>query len=201
MAAALAALTDEQRDAIALRFFAGLSAREAAEVMGKQEGTVRGLQFRAIAALAAAARDRRAGRPSTATAVRPRRDGPADGRRMIDLMAGDAELRRRLEAYAEARLSPDLAATTRMRARVLAVAHRQAALARADAAADRRADRPCPADRPTVRATRPRRSARSRIAPLTALLAACLGLAVVAGTALAARPVGRSTAPGSGSRP
>ena len=44
-------LTDEQREAIALRFFAGLSAREAAEVMGKQEGTVRGLQFRAIAAL------------------------------------------------------------------------------------------------------------------------------------------------------
>jgi RNA polymerase sigma factor (sigma-70 family) len=47
----LAALTDEQREAIALRFFAGLSAREAAVVMGKQEGTVRGLQFRAIAAL------------------------------------------------------------------------------------------------------------------------------------------------------
>src|SRR6476661_7119606 len=51
VAEALAALTDEQRDAIALRFFAGLSAREAAEVMGKQEGTIRGLQFRAIAAL------------------------------------------------------------------------------------------------------------------------------------------------------
>jgi RNA polymerase sigma-70 factor (ECF subfamily) len=49
--AALAALTDDQRDAIALRFFAGLSAREAADVMGKQEGTVRGLQFRAIAAM------------------------------------------------------------------------------------------------------------------------------------------------------
>src|SRR2546422_7958306 len=48
---ALTALTDEQRDAIALRFFAGLSAREAAVAMGKQEGTVRGLQFRAIAAL------------------------------------------------------------------------------------------------------------------------------------------------------
>lgn len=48
---ALAALTDEQREAIELRFFAGLSAREAAAVMGKQEGTVRGLQFRAIAAL------------------------------------------------------------------------------------------------------------------------------------------------------
>jgi RNA polymerase sigma-70 factor, ECF subfamily len=48
---ALAALTSEQREAIALRFFAGLSAREAAEAMGKQEGTIRGLQFRAIAAL------------------------------------------------------------------------------------------------------------------------------------------------------
>jgi RNA polymerase sigma-70 factor (ECF subfamily) len=51
VAAALESLTDEQREAIALRFFAGLSAREAAEAMGKQEGTVRGLQFRAIAAL------------------------------------------------------------------------------------------------------------------------------------------------------
>jgi RNA polymerase sigma-70 factor (ECF subfamily) len=49
--AALATLTDDQREAIALRFFAGLSAREAAEVMGRQEGTIRGLQFRAIAAL------------------------------------------------------------------------------------------------------------------------------------------------------
>ena len=51
VARALAELTDEQREAIELRFFAGLSAREAAEVMGRQEGTVRGLQFRAIAAL------------------------------------------------------------------------------------------------------------------------------------------------------
>jgi RNA polymerase sigma-70 factor (ECF subfamily) len=51
VAAALAALTDEQREAVALRFFGGLSARETAEAMGKQEGTVRGLQFRAIAAI------------------------------------------------------------------------------------------------------------------------------------------------------
>jgi RNA polymerase sigma-70 factor (ECF subfamily) len=48
---ALATLTSDQREAIALRFFAGLSAREAAVVMGRQEGTIRGLQFRAIAAL------------------------------------------------------------------------------------------------------------------------------------------------------
>ena len=52
---------------------------------------------------------------------------------MIDLTAGDAMLRRRLEAYAEDRLSPDLATSSRLRARVLAVAHRQADLARADA--------------------------------------------------------------------
>ena len=49
--AALATLTDDQREALALRFFAGLSAREAAVAMGKQEGTVRGLTFRAIGAL------------------------------------------------------------------------------------------------------------------------------------------------------
>ncbi len=49
--AALAALTDDQREVIELRFFAGLSAREAADVMGRQAGTIRGLQFRAIAAL------------------------------------------------------------------------------------------------------------------------------------------------------
>jgi RNA polymerase sigma-70 factor (ECF subfamily) len=49
--AALAVLTDDQRETIELRFFAGMSAREAAEVMGRQEGTIRGLQFRAIAAL------------------------------------------------------------------------------------------------------------------------------------------------------
>jgi len=51
ISAALALLTDDQREAIELRFFAGLSAREAADVMGRQEGTIRGLQFRAIGAL------------------------------------------------------------------------------------------------------------------------------------------------------
>ncbi len=51
VAAALRRLTPEQREAIELRFFAGLSAKEAAVAMDRQEGTVRGLQFRAIAAL------------------------------------------------------------------------------------------------------------------------------------------------------
>ena len=53
---------------------------------------------------------------------------------MIELMDGNDLLRRRLEAYANIRLSPDLATSSRLRARVLAVAHRQASLARADAA-------------------------------------------------------------------
>lgn len=51
VAIALQELTEDQREVIALRFFAGLSAREAAEAMGRQEGTIRGLQFRAIGAL------------------------------------------------------------------------------------------------------------------------------------------------------
>jgi RNA polymerase sigma-70 factor, ECF subfamily len=51
VAEALRDLTDDQREVIELRFFAGLSELEAATAMGRQEGTIRGLQFRAIAAL------------------------------------------------------------------------------------------------------------------------------------------------------
>lgn len=48
---ALLALTEEQREVVLLRFVEGLSAREVGDIMGKQEGTVRGMQFRAIEAL------------------------------------------------------------------------------------------------------------------------------------------------------
>lgn len=48
---ALIALTEEQREVVLLRFVEGLSAREVGDIMGKQEGTVRGMQFRAIEAL------------------------------------------------------------------------------------------------------------------------------------------------------
>lgn len=48
---ALLTLTDEQREVVLLRFVEGLSAREVGDIMGKQEGTVRGMQFRAIEAL------------------------------------------------------------------------------------------------------------------------------------------------------
>ena len=51
VARALTDLTDDQREVIELRFFAGLSVLETAVAMGRQEGTVRGLQFRAIASL------------------------------------------------------------------------------------------------------------------------------------------------------
>jgi RNA polymerase sigma-70 factor (ECF subfamily) len=51
VAVALRELTDDQREVIELRFFAGLNVLETAVAMGRQEGTVRGLQFRAIAAL------------------------------------------------------------------------------------------------------------------------------------------------------
>ena len=44
-------LTPEQRDVIVYRFYAGLSARETANAMGRHEAAVRALQFRAIAAM------------------------------------------------------------------------------------------------------------------------------------------------------
>ena len=51
VARAMTDLTDDQREVIELRFFAGLSVAETADAMGRQDGTVRGLQFRALAAL------------------------------------------------------------------------------------------------------------------------------------------------------
>ena len=48
---AMRELTADQQEALALRFGGGLSADEAATVMGRRAGTVRGLTFRAIASL------------------------------------------------------------------------------------------------------------------------------------------------------
>ena len=48
---AIGQLTPDQQEALALRYAAGLSAEEAARVMGRRAGTVRGLTFRAIEAL------------------------------------------------------------------------------------------------------------------------------------------------------
>ncbi len=51
--AALATLTPEQREVVIYRFFANLSGAEIALVMGKREGSIRALQFRAIGTLRA----------------------------------------------------------------------------------------------------------------------------------------------------
>ena len=48
---AIEQLTDEQRDVISYRFAAGLTPREIGLLMGKREGTVRALQFRALHAM------------------------------------------------------------------------------------------------------------------------------------------------------
>jgi RNA polymerase sigma-70 factor (ECF subfamily) len=49
--AAIRRLTPDQREALILRYASGLSADEAAQVMGRRAGTIRGLTFRAIEAL------------------------------------------------------------------------------------------------------------------------------------------------------
>lgn len=49
--AAIRSLTPDQQEALALRYAAGLSADEAARVMGRRAGTIRGLTFRAIESL------------------------------------------------------------------------------------------------------------------------------------------------------
>jgi len=49
--AAIRALTPDQQEALALRYGAAMSAEEAAPVMRRQAGTIRGLTFRAIEAL------------------------------------------------------------------------------------------------------------------------------------------------------
>jgi RNA polymerase sigma-70 factor (ECF subfamily) len=49
--AAIRQLTPDQQEAIALRYAAGLSAEEAARVMGRRAGTIRGLTLRAIESL------------------------------------------------------------------------------------------------------------------------------------------------------
>jgi hypothetical protein len=98
---------------------------------------------------------------------------------------GYFELVRRLEAYADLRLSPSVAATTRMRKAVMTAAHRRAALIAADAWFE------------TTAATTSARAAQQIVParnvwrrPVAAVMAGCLTLAFVAGTALAAEPGG-----------
>jgi hypothetical protein len=111
---------------------------------------------------------------------------------MLDLMAGNDELARRLGAYGLARLTPDLSASSRMRARVLAVAHRQAALARSDGLAvldGLSRDRPVSLVG-TEHPPRHRGSLGIRRRLLAATLVATLAIVGLGGTVLAARAGG-----------
>jgi RNA polymerase sigma-70 factor, ECF subfamily len=49
--AAIARLTDEQAEVISLRFLEGYSINEVAEMMNKTEGSIKALQYRAVASL------------------------------------------------------------------------------------------------------------------------------------------------------
>lgn len=92
---------------------------------------------------------------------------------------------RLLRAYGEDDLSPSMAATTRMRANVMAAAHRRAALIEADATFDAAGE--------TTSALAAKRAHEARNAwrrPVAAVLAGTLTLGILAGTAFAARPGG-----------
>ena len=89
--AAIRQLTPDQQEAIALRYAVGLSAEEAARVMGRRAGTIRGLTFRAIESL----RRHLVGGGATDEPVQSRAPAAADpvrpGHRAVS--RGDAERR------------------------------------------------------------------------------------------------------------
>jgi len=106
--------------------------------------------------------------------------------RMLDLTdPGDRLVGRVLQAYGEEHLSPGMAATTRMRMSVMGAAHRQAALIEADATFGAAGE--------TTAALAARRAAAARTTwrrPVAAVIAGCLTLAILVGTAFAAGPGG-----------
>jgi hypothetical protein len=96
--------------------------------------------------------------------------------------SGMFELRRRLEAYADARLMPSLDATIRMRMYVMSAAHRRAALIAAAPALD------VAATTAVLAAERSRAATSAWRRPAAALVAASLAVAMVAGTVYATKP-------------
>jgi len=99
--------------------------------------------------------------------------------------AGLLELTRCLEAYADARLSPSVAATVNMRANVMNAAHRRAALIAADVTRQVVA---VPAH--AAGGERPRLLSRRLYRPAAAFIAASLTLALLAGTVYGAKAGG-----------
>lgn len=97
---------------------------------------------------------------------------------------GGMEVLRRLEAYADARLTPNVAATTRVRAGVMAAARQRSPLLAAATMDAATMAGPVVSDRPSPVAIGTWRRA------FAAALAGTITLAILAGTALAARPGG-----------
>jgi hypothetical protein len=97
---------------------------------------------------------------------------------------GGMEVLRRLEAYADARLTPNVAATTRVRAGVMAAAYQRSALLAAATADAGTIATPVMIDRALPGAI----GSWRRV--FAAALVGTLTLAILAGTALAARPGG-----------
>jgi hypothetical protein len=98
---------------------------------------------------------------------------------------GLRELTRRLEAFADTRLSPSLSGTTRMRTSVMNAAHRRAALIAADATFGS-ATATAPVTVPAIVAERSPFASRAWRRPAAALMAGCLTLTIVGGTVSAA---------------
>jgi hypothetical protein len=98
---------------------------------------------------------------------------------------GLLELRWRLEAYADARLTPSVAATTRMRTSVMNAAHRRAALVAADPTFDASG-----ATTTALAEDRARATTNAWRRPVAAILAGFLTLGILVGAASAAKPGG-----------
>ena len=101
---------------------------------------------------------------------------------------GDEALGQRLAAYAAGRLTPGSSAITRMRTQVMAAAHRQAALARADATGPSAAAGVAGPSAAAAAPTPLHRGRRRRL--VVALLAACLTIGLVVGSASASQAGG-----------
>lgn len=101
---------------------------------------------------------------------------------------GDPEVVRRLEAFADARLTPSADATSRMRAGVMTAAHRQAALIEADAATAAAGSTAAAA--PALAPIQAETAGWTWRRPVAAVMAGCLTIGLLAGIAYSTKAGG-----------
>ena len=101
----------------------------------------------------------------------------------------DADIARHLAVFADIELSPSVAGTTAMRMTVMNAAHRRAALLEADRTLEAQATWAARKPAPKIELPRPSFWETWR-RPMAAILAGCLTLTILAGTAWSARPGG-----------